>query len=229
MGPAAADNGTPTAKTMTDSGSSGTTGAAPATNHQAAITPDMNPPSGSQTTSTTASTSPATHKSHWMAMSMPTNAGAGTYLHIANRAVMHNNAATAQEALSRAETVLLSRTVPQGSAMPDNSPAVSSIIDARKQVASGDMGAAAASIKTAMQQAGGDDNMAPSGGMSSNATDMGNPAAMAPTQTSASQADTARMHPAQTIPSPGSTSDSGAAGGLSVPGVNDPNKAPSAQ
>jgi hypothetical protein len=228
MGPAAADNGTPTSKTITDSGTSGTTGAAPATNHQAAMTPNMAPPSGSQTTSTTAQTTQKNH-SHWMAMSMPTNAGAGTYLHIANRAVMHGNAPTAEEALSRAETVLLSRTVPQGGAMPDSSPAVSSIIDARKQVASGEMSAASASIKAAMQQAGSDEGMAPMGGMSSNATDMGSAPAMAPTQTSASQADTARMHPAQTIPSPSSTSDSAAAGGLSVPGVNDPNKAPSAQ
>jgi hypothetical protein len=162
-----------------------------------------------------------------MAMSMPTNAGAGTYLHIANRAVMHGNAATAQEALSRAETVLLSRTIPQGGAMPDSSPAVSSIIDARKQVAAGDMSAASTSIKAAMQQAGSDGGMAPTGGTSSNATDMG--ASPMATPASASPGDTARMHPAQGMGAPAATSDSAAAGGLSVPGVNDPNKAPSAQ
>jgi hypothetical protein len=103
--------------------------------------------------STTSGSMGMTHPMHHNMSGMPANGSADTYMHIAQTAVRNHNKAMAEEALSRAETRLLTRTVPQSSAIPtDNSPAVTAIEHARAAVRSGNMQQASADIDTAMQQ-----------------------------------------------------------------------------
>ncbi len=83
---------------------------------------------------------------------MPTDASADTYLHIASMAIKHHEKSTATEALGRAETVLLTRSVPQGMIQLDTSPAVMAIEHARSAVSAGDMSEAASDTRMAMTQ-----------------------------------------------------------------------------
>jgi hypothetical protein len=114
------------------------------------------PPSPAPASSSTSSGSMGmTHPMHHnMSMSgMPANGSAGTYLHIAKTAMRNHNKAMAEEALSRAETRLLTRAVPQSSTIPtDDSPTVTAIEHARAAIRSGDMQQASADIDTAMRQ-----------------------------------------------------------------------------
>jgi hypothetical protein len=86
-------------------------------------------------------------------MAMPADGAPGMYLHIAKMAIMHHDKATADDALSHAETRLLSRAVPadQGSAT-DESPAVTSIEHARMALSSGNMMVASSDTSMAMSQ-----------------------------------------------------------------------------
>lgn len=106
---------------------------------------------------------------------MPANASAASYLQIAQYATQHHNKARADEALSRAETRLLTRSVPQTSvASPDQSPAIMAITQARQALRAGDFNQASAEIDTAMQHAPAS-SMAP-GGMANPGSSMGSPA-----------------------------------------------------
>jgi hypothetical protein len=83
---------------------------------------------------------------------MPADASAASYLQIAQSATQHHNKARADEALSRAETRLLTRSVPQSSASsPDQSPAITAITQARQALSAGDFTQASADINTAIQ------------------------------------------------------------------------------
>jgi hypothetical protein len=73
-------------------------------------------------------------------MAMPADGSPGTYLHIAKMAILHHDKATADDALSHAETRLLSRAVPADEASAtDDSPAITSIEHARMALSSGNM------------------------------------------------------------------------------------------
>jgi hypothetical protein len=85
------------------------------------------------------------------AMSLPENADARTYLKIAADAIRQHQKAMADDALSHAETRLLTRAVPASAgAEPDQSPAIDAIEHARSALASGDYRLAAADTKMAM-------------------------------------------------------------------------------
>lgn len=113
----------------------------------------MAPAPQSQAPGTTSGSMGMTHPMHHNMSGMPANGSAGTYLHIAKTAVRNHNKAMAEEALSRAETRLLTRAVPQSSTIPaDDSPAVTAIEHARAAIRSGDMQQASADIDTAMHQ-----------------------------------------------------------------------------
>jgi hypothetical protein len=86
-------------------------------------------------------------------MAMPTDGTPASYLHIAKDAIHHHNKMRADNALSDAETLLLTRSVPQTDATPvDHSPAVKSIEHARQAVRDGDMMTASTDIDHAMMQ-----------------------------------------------------------------------------
>ena len=100
---------------------------------------------------------------HMSMRGMPANASAATYLQIAQSAAQHHNATRANEALSRAETRMLTRAVPQTSAAtPDQSPGISAITQARQALRAGNFTQASAEINTAMQH----EHAQASGGMS---------------------------------------------------------------
>jgi hypothetical protein len=88
---------------------------------------------------------------HGSGQTMPENADARTYLHMAADAIKHHDKFTAEEALDRAETRLLTRSVPESSAIPtDDSPAVTAIEHAHAAVAAGDFEQASIDTKEAM-------------------------------------------------------------------------------
>jgi hypothetical protein len=123
-------------------------------------TPDNSTAGNNTPTEPTAMNSPATpaptHKWHHHdenGMAMPADADAGKYLHIAKDAIAHHNKMRADDALSHAETRLLSRAVPQTESNPvDDNPAVKSIEQARAALHSGDMDTAASDTQQAMQE-----------------------------------------------------------------------------
>jgi hypothetical protein len=95
-----------------------------------------------------------THSKHHHSTTLPEDANAGAYLHMASWAIKHHDAAKAEDALSHAETRLLTRAVPQSSAAStDDAPAIASIEHARSEVKSGNFTQASADTQTAMQQA----------------------------------------------------------------------------
>jgi hypothetical protein len=84
-------------------------------------------------------------------MAMPENASADRYLHIASDAIKHHNKTVADDALSHAETRLLTRAVPASSNMTaDDSPRISAIEGARKALTSGDYQTASDDTRQAM-------------------------------------------------------------------------------
>jgi len=84
-------------------------------------------------------------------MMLPADADAKTYLHIAATAIKHHDKALAEEALSHAETRLLTRAVPAAAAAsPDDSTAVTAIEHAREALMSGDYSTAASDTRMAM-------------------------------------------------------------------------------
>lgn len=92
-----------------------------------------------------------THMHHmWSGTSMPADADARTYLHIASAAIKHHDKATADEALSRAETRMLTRSVPASGGMTDDSPSITAIVNARQAVNAGNFQQAAADTDQAM-------------------------------------------------------------------------------
>ena len=91
---------------------------------------------------------------------LPTPAGgkdatAQTYLMDAQRALGARQSGRAQEALERADTYTLTRSVPADAAnTPDNSAMVEHIAAARKALGAGDMAAAKAAVSAALQMQG---------------------------------------------------------------------------
>lgn len=90
------------------------------------------------------------HMDHGM---MPSDASAGTYLHIAEHAVMSHNRMRAHEALGRAETNLLTGSYIQGSVNGQiSTPAISAIRHARTDVEAGQYDDASMMIHKAMMR-----------------------------------------------------------------------------
>jgi hypothetical protein len=82
-----------------------------------------------------------------------TGTTAAMYLHKAKVAVTNGNKAAAEDYLSRAETRMLSRSVPSTEAgQPINTPGIAAVRSARADVSAGNMKQAAADIDTAMAQ-----------------------------------------------------------------------------
>jgi hypothetical protein len=134
-----------------------------------------------------------THK-HWGMghnMTMPEDADARTYLHIASDAIRHNNKVVADDALSHAETRLLTREVPQSSTIPvDDSDSVTAIEHARQAVASGDMSVAMTDTRDALHTMHGGMMTGPMGA-SSDAAPAQAPGGMTPTPPTGSVSATA--------------------------------------
>jgi hypothetical protein len=106
------------------------------------------------------------------------------YLAAADRALSHRQSGEAQEALERAETRLLDRSVPAGQGnMPMQDPRLTQIRDARMAIANRDWSAARSNIEQAMNAHGGPGPMSPPGvapvGMPQPGMEQG-PAGMAP-------------------------------------------------
>jgi hypothetical protein len=74
---------------------------------------------------------------HWADGAMPENGDARTYLRIARMDIRQHDRAGADEALSRAETRVLTRSVPADGSMTDASPMVTAIENARQAVNAG--------------------------------------------------------------------------------------------
>ncbi|OYY05451.1 MAG: hypothetical protein B7Y73_01655 [Acidocella sp. 35-58-6] len=82
---------------------------------------------------------------------LPQDASVQTYLRIAEVAIHGRNKAKADDALSHAETLVLTRSVPQSAGIPvDHSSRVETIEQARAALASGDFGQAAHLTRQAM-------------------------------------------------------------------------------
>jgi hypothetical protein len=111
-----------------------------------------------------------THTHHVWSGSMPQDADAHTYLKIASMAIQHHDKATADEALSRAETRMLTRSVPASGSMMDDSAGVKAVENARQAVDAGNYHEAMMDTDMAMHHHMG--GMAMGGGMS-NSSSMG--------------------------------------------------------
>jgi hypothetical protein len=92
------------------------------------------------------------HKMHRSMLGMPPEGSAAMYLHIAKDALHQHNKMRADDALSRAETRLLTRAVPASASGADDAPAISAIESARKALAEGNMTQAATDTDMAMHQ-----------------------------------------------------------------------------
>ena len=88
-----------------------------------------------------------------MAMaSLPANASTRTFLHIAIMAIRNLEQARAEDALSHAETRMLTRSVPASDgALADRSPGVTAIENARAALKSGNYSEASSDVDMAMQ------------------------------------------------------------------------------
>ena len=90
---------------------------------------------------------------HHMGGPLPAEASAAAYLHVARDALRHNDKARADDALSHAETRILTRAVPQSASIPtDDSPAISSIEHARQALAAGNLSEASSDTEAAMHE-----------------------------------------------------------------------------
>jgi len=98
-----------------------------------------------------ASPAPASPVIHHQFMALPENGSVHMYLHLAKLAIRHHDTARADEALSRAETRLLTRAIPASdSSAVDQSPAITAIENARAALRSGDYATAASDTDMAM-------------------------------------------------------------------------------
>jgi len=133
-------------------------GQAPSTVSPATSTDSAAPANGTsmgndKNTVTANTHSVATMHHSYSQATMPMNGAPASYLHIAKTAIHQHNKMRADDALSHAETILLTRAVPQGDANPvDHSPAIASIEGARKAVQADDMMTASSDIDMAMSQ-----------------------------------------------------------------------------
>ncbi|MGC9268673.1 hypothetical protein [Acidiphilium sp.] len=89
--------------------------------------------------------------SHRMGGAMAMNGSAGSYLHLAQQAIMSHDKTRAHVALGRAETDLLTNSYVEGSVNgPISTPAIDAIRSARKAVEGGDFQRAAMMVHKAM-------------------------------------------------------------------------------
>ncbi len=137
------------------------------------------------------------HHHKYMGM-MASDTGAAGYLRTAKMDIGKHDKSGAEDALSHAETRLLTRSVPQSETTPvDDSPAITSIENARKALSSGDMTEASTDTDLAMSQmhhghmdhnktAGTPDSTYPadSAGMGTSSPHLGGPANRYPAGTS---------------------------------------------
>ncbi|MGE4483251.1 hypothetical protein [Acidocella sp.] len=94
---------------------------------------------------------PAMPPGHWLKGPLPENAPPDVYLHIAKASLAHHNPGRADDALSHAETLLLTRAVDQGPTIPvDDSPQVKAIEQARQALHAKNYMAASQQIDAAM-------------------------------------------------------------------------------
>jgi len=148
--PSPAPNGSTNAPQMTQAPAS--PGKSAPSNSASTMSSPSSTPSTSQMAADNGSAGMAKPMHHFMG-AMPANGSAGTYLHIAKFAIRHNDKARAEDALSHAETRLLTRSVPQSSTIPtDDSPAVTAIEQARQAVKAGNWQEAAADTDAAIHQ-----------------------------------------------------------------------------
>lgn len=98
---------------------------------------------------------------------LPQNASASTYLRFARDALRHHQRGRADDALSHAETLMLTRAVPQSAASEaDSSPGITAIENARQALRSGNYQQASVDTERAMRHSGGGMGMeGSSGGM----------------------------------------------------------------
>jgi hypothetical protein len=128
-----------------------TTSAPDASSAQAGMS---NSSSGQMGSGTMAAAKPApmhTAMTYYRPTALPVNADVRTYLKIAADAIKNHQKAMADDALSHAETRILTRAVPASAgAAPDDSPAISAIEHARSALASGDYQQAASDTRMAI-------------------------------------------------------------------------------
>jgi len=110
---------------------------------------------------------------HWAYGAMPENGDARTYLRIARMDIQHHNRSGADEALSRAETRVLTRSVPASGSMTDDSPMITAIENARQAVNAGNYHEAAMDTDMAMHH-----HMSAGMGMGSDVTDSSSSSSM---------------------------------------------------
>jgi len=147
--PAPAPNGAANAPQETPAGASpGKTAPASAQSHVTST-------GAAQTASTAAESSTTTPAHHWHhGAALPAEGSASEYLRIAKAAIRHHDTARAEDALSHAETRMLTRSVPQAAAIPvDDSPAVTDIEHARAALRAGDLQEAANDTDMALHEA----------------------------------------------------------------------------
>jgi len=101
---------------------------------------------------------------------MPADADAHTYLKIASMAIKHHDKATADEALNRAETRMLTRSVPASGSMTDDSPSVTAVENARQAVDAGNYHEAMVDTNMAMHHHMGGMGMSDSSDMTTSST-----------------------------------------------------------
>ncbi len=134
---------------------SSSTSTTPGYNGQDAVTNGNAPstqtgPMGQKAASATSIGASGSGSHHWAYGAMPENADARTYLRIARMDIQHHNRSGADEALNRAETRVLTRSVPASGAMTDDSPMVTAIENARQAVNAGNFHEAALDTDMAM-------------------------------------------------------------------------------
>lgn len=96
---------------------------------------------------------PKHHHHDWKKGPLPDDAPPGAFLHMAKHALAHHDYAKADDALSKAETRLLTRAVPQDAGIPpDQSPVVKEIEQARQALRSHDPDGATQATDAALAQ-----------------------------------------------------------------------------
>jgi hypothetical protein len=131
---------------------SSSTATAPSYNGQNAVTngESKSTDTGPLGQKTAASGEGMSGTNHWAYGAMPENGDARTYLRIARLDIQHHNRSGADEALNRAETRVLTRSVPASGSMTDDSPMVTAIENARQAVDAGNYHEAALDTDMAM-------------------------------------------------------------------------------
>jgi len=124
-------------------------GSSPGKTAPSSATQSSNKPAAPANTMVASEATPVHHR---MMGSVPAEGSARMYLHLAKLAISHHDTARADDALSHAETRLLTRAIPASDASAvDQSPAITAIENARSALRSGDFAQASTYTATAMQ------------------------------------------------------------------------------